>query len=210
MEGANWNGALNTNKNQSKNEQSSGSDLEIKSINTSIYFYSSITSSTVLDLVIKIENLTKEIIKDNVFNENVFTESADYKPILLYINSPGGELISTLAVMDRIKSNKVPIYTIVEGYAASGASILSIVGSKRFMRKNSMMLIHELSGEIWGKLSKMKESVEQSEKMMAILINIYRENTTMSEETLSNLLKHDYYLTAKECLQYGLIDTIIE
>lgn len=72
-------------------------------------------------------------------------------PIYLHINSFGGSLYDAYAAVDTIKNLRVPVYSIIEGCAASAGTIISVVCTKRFIGKNAHMLIHQLSSSMWGK-----------------------------------------------------------
>ena len=99
----------------------------------------------------------------------------------------------------------------MDGFAASAATLLSVVGNKRFMTKNSLMLIHQLSsGTDAGKYSEIKDQVQNMDSLMEIIVNTYKENTLLKDNELLELLQKDIWLNASQCLQYGLIDEIIE
>jgi ATP-dependent protease ClpP protease subunit len=129
--------------------------------------------------------------------------------INLYINSCGGEIFGALSTIDRIKSNKIKIHSYVEGIAASAATLLSVVAHKRYIRKNSMMLIHQLSSENWGTYREIKDEVKNLDALMDTIKNIYLNHTKMTETYLNDILNHDIYLKSHECLELGLVDFII-
>jgi len=87
--------------------------------------------------------------------------------------------------------------------------MMSVVGHHRSMHKNSCMLIHQLSGGMWGKFHEMKDDIQNSEMLMEKIKNIYREHTKIPEKVLEDILKHDLWWEAEKCLKYGLIDEII-
>ena len=102
-----------------------------------------------------------------------------------------------------------PVYTYVDGFAASAATLLVVAGKRKFMTKNSLMLIHQLSGGLTGKYSEMKDESENIDTLMNIIVNFYLQNTNFDEKTLNNLLKRDLWLTSSKCKYYGLVDEII-
>ena len=71
------------------------------------------------------------------------------------------------------------------------------------------MLIHQLSGHMWGKYQEMKDDMENSEMLMAKIKKIYRDNCKIPEDVLENILKRDIWWDAETCLRYGLVDEII-
>ena len=131
-------------------------------------------------------------------------------PIRLYINSGGGSITAGIASMDTISRCKVPVYTYVDGFCASAATFLSAVGVKRFMSRNSYMLIHQLSSQLWGKYSEIEDEKKNLDLMMETIRNVYTEHTKVPTEELDEILKHDLLWDAKKCLEYGLIDEVIK
>ena len=133
----------------------------------------------------------------------------DPPPIHLHIQSEGGSLYHTLYIMDLIDSMNTPVYTYIDGFAASAATLLSVVGKKRYMTKNSLMLIHQLSGSESGKFNELQDQMSNMSILMKIIMNIYLTKTNIDEETLTVLLQKDLWLDSKTCLEYGLVDEII-
>lgn len=181
-----------------------GGQDDIKKEDNNIYFYENVSKDSILDLSLNIKQLTKKILK----------KSIDYNtkpnPIYLHINSYGGCLHSARAIVDVILLNPVPIYTIIEGYAASAATIMAIVGAKRFMKPNSEVLIHQLSSGVWGKMEEIKDEFQNLEKEMKWIVDIYSKHSKgkLQGKKLTDLLKHDLSLDANECLKFGLVDEI--
>lgn len=168
-----------------------------------IYFYSGVTRPKILQL-------NKGIFSLNV-NMLSKTGPLEYEPppIVLHINSYGGSVFAGLAAVDYIKNSKIPVNTIIDGCAASAATLMSCVGAHRQMNRNACMLVHQLSGMMWGKFQEMQDDMQNSEMLMEKIKNIYREHTKIPKKEMDNILKHDIWWEAEKCLQYGLIDEII-
>ena len=131
-------------------------------------------------------------------------------PIELHIHSGGGDLFSGLAAIDTIQNMKTPIHTYVQGSVASAATLMSVCGSKRFMYKNSVMLIHQISTSMmYGKYHEFLDEIENQNLLMDKVKNIYREKTKIDDETLDQMLQHDLWLSADKCLELGLVDKIL-
>lgn len=168
-----------------------------------IYFYSGVTRPKVLQL------------NKNIFNLNVGMSSRsipleyDPPPIKLHINSYGGSVFAGLAALDYIKNSKIPVHTIVDGCAASAATLMSCVGAHRMMHRNSCMLVHQLSGAMWGKFQEMEDDFENSKMLMDKIKNIYSQHTKIPKREMNKILNHDLWWEAEKCLQYGLVDEII-
>jgi ATP-dependent protease ClpP protease subunit len=129
--------------------------------------------------------------------------------IFLHINSFGGSVFAGMSSVDYILNSKVPITTIIDGCAASAATIMSVVGHHRVMHKHSFMLIHQISSAMWGKFEDMKDDMKNSELLMETIIKIYEEHTRIPRSELKEILKRDIWWDAKTCLDYGLVDEII-
>jgi ATP-dependent Clp protease protease subunit len=177
----------------------------VSTINTNqIYFYDDVTKTSIFNLNRQLDVVTKNLLITGI-NFNL----KQLPPIELYVSSDGGELFSAFSAVDRIKYNQVPVHSYVEGLAASAATLLSVVAHRRFIRRNSFMLIHQVSGGLWGSFAAFKDEVQNLELLMAFIKKIYLEHTKFTEEELDNILKHDIYLNAEECLAKGLVDEIV-
>lgn len=168
-----------------------------------IYFYSGVTRPKILKLNKGIFNLNINMLSK--------TGPLEYEPppIILHINSYGGSVFAGLSAVDYIKNSKVPVHTVIDGCAASAATMMSCVGAHRLMHRNSCMLVHQLSGAMWGKFQEMQDDMQNSEMLMEKIKNIYKEHTKIPKKEMDNLLKHDLWWEAEKCLQYGLVDEII-
>lgn len=169
-----------------------------------IYFYTDVTKDSILNLNRQIDELSKQM----KLLQYMY-KLPEPLPIELCISSDGGEVFPALSVVDKISQNEVPIHTYCEGVVASAATLISVVGKKRYMTKNSCMLIHQITSGLWGSYFEFKDEVQNLELTMEIIKRVYLQNTKYDEKTLEELLKHDLYLDAEECLKAGLIDAII-
>jgi ATP-dependent Clp protease protease subunit len=167
-----------------------------------IYFYTDVSQETCLDLSRKINDLSKDLLKLSI----------DYDipspKIYLHINTLGGDLLSAFGVVDVIKNARVPVVSIIEGQNASAGTIISMVCQERYMTENSFMLIHQLSTGIYGKYEEIKDDFENDTKFMERLYKLYRENTTMNDKKVKEVLSHDRWWTADECISNGLVDGV--
>lgn len=167
-----------------------------------IYFYSDVDQYSCLELNKKINDLNKELMQYAIEYE---TEPPN---IYLHINSFGGSLFAAFSTIDTIINSKIPIISIIEGCAASAATIISIVCHKRYSTSNSFMLIHQLSTGAMGKYEEMKDDFLNDTKLMELLYKLYQDHTTMDLKTIKKVLKRDLWWDSNECLKNGLIDDI--
>ena len=172
-------------------------------VNNRIYFYSSVETKNVLGLNKALRELGAEIQHSSAVLE---CPSAD---IFLHVNSHGGDLFDGLAAMDEIRKSKVPIVSIIDGCAASAATLMTIAADKRQINKHAYMLIHQLSSGMWGKYRDMKDEIENLDNMMKTIRGIYMEYAKIPKKKLNEILEHDLWFDAETCLKYGLVDEII-
>jgi ATP-dependent Clp endopeptidase proteolytic subunit ClpP len=130
-------------------------------------------------------------------------------PIKLHIHSYGGSVFAGIAAMDTITNLGVDVHTIIEGSAASAATFLSLAGSHRIMSRNSYMLIHQLSSGYYGKYEDIKDDVENLDELMTMIKRIYNERSSVPQNKLDEILKHDLWFSSKKCLKYGLVDEVV-
>ena len=168
-----------------------------------IYFYSEVNRAKNLAL-----NKSLVTISNNLHNRGE-SLSVDPGRVYLHINSFGGSVFAGLSSVDYILNCKVPVTTVIDGCAASAATLMSIVGAHRAMHRHSFMLIHQISSTMWGKFEEMKDDMKNSELLMKTIIQLDEEHTRIPRSELSKLLKHDLWWGAETCLDYGLIDEII-
>jgi len=130
-------------------------------------------------------------------------------PIKLYISSYGGSIFAAFSTVDTILTLRTPVHTYIDGSAASAATLISVVGEKRFIHENSFMLIHQLSSHMWGKYEEFKDEMENLDMLMNRIKQIYQKHTTIPKTPLANILKRDIWLDAQKCIKWGLVDEIV-
>jgi ATP-dependent Clp protease protease subunit len=155
-------------------------------------------------------------IDDDVANlinaQLLFLESEDpKKDISLYINSPGGSVYAGLAIFDTMNLIKPQVSTICVGIAASMAAVLLSAGAKgkRISLPNSRILIHQVLGSAEGQASDIKIHAEEILSLKETLNRILAERTGQKFEKIDNDTDRDYYMTASQAKQYGLIDQVL-
>ena len=188
---------------QADTEATESTESTIKVFHNNIYYYGPVDRDSVCDLCKEIKTLECKLIQ--MKHDYSLTK---FPKIFLHIQSEGGDAFSGLSAMDKIASCKVPVVTIVEGYAASAASFMLLGGSERRMTKHSHVLIHEIKTEFWGKFTELKDEMVNCDKLMDMIKKMYKEKTSIPNKTISTLLKKDLYLNAEECLSYGIVDMI--
>lgn len=173
------------------------------SIDNNIYFNDEINMETVSVLNKELRNLQNKLLMVSI------KMGIEPPPIKLHLTTYGGSIHAAFSVIGCIKSSRVPVHTVIDGYVASAGTLISVCGAKRYMHKHSSMLIHELRSGTWGKMSVLEEEYENLKKMMSKIKEIYIEHTKLNKKEIDAILKKDNDWYADECLKSGLVDEII-
>jgi len=179
-------------------------DSRVSAEHNTIYFYSGVTRQDNLTL----NKLLKSTGQKLANIQNVYKLDEPPK-INLHINSYGGSVFAGFGSVDYIRNCEVPVVSIIDGCAASAATIMSVVATERLMHEHAFMLIHQLSSGMWGKFEAMKDDMKNNELLMKKIIGIYEEHTNIPKSKIKDILKRDLWWDAKTCLKYGLVDDII-
>ncbi len=155
-------------------------------------------------------------IDDNVANiviaQLLFLESEDSKKdIFLYINSPGGSVTSTLAIVDTMNHVRPDVSTFCVGVAASGAAIILSSGKKgkRFILPNAEIMIHQPLGGVEGQATDIAITAKHILKTKDNLNKILANNTGKPLTQIEKDVERDFFMDAEEAKKYGVIDEIV-
>jgi ATP-dependent Clp protease protease subunit len=134
------------------------------------------------------------------------------KDVSLYINSPGGSVSAGLAIYDTMQFLTCDVTTYCLGMAASMGAVLLAAGAKgkRFALPNSDIMIHQVSGGAQGTASDVERTVEYMFKLKKRLIRILANHTGKDEETVGRDSDRDYYMSAFEAKEYGIVDQVVQ
>jgi ATP-dependent Clp protease protease subunit len=160
--------------------------------------------------------LTEEV-SDGLANAIVayllYLDSEDSgKPIYLYINSPGGSVTAGMAMYDTMQTIKSEVVTICVGLAASMGAFLLAAGTrgKRMALPHARIMIHQPLGGARGQASDIEIEAKEILRMRASLNDLLAQHTGKSIEQIQKDTDRDYFLSAQEALEYGLIDKVID
>ena len=150
---------------------------------------------------------------NSVVAQLIFLEGKDpEKDISLYINSPGGNVSAGLAIYDTMNFIKCDVTTICVGLAASMGAFLLSSGTKgkRFALPNSEIMIHQPLGGAKGQASDIQIQANHIQKIKDKINKIISQNSSQPLEKVQSDTDRDFYMSASEALEYGLIDKIFE
>ncbi len=134
------------------------------------------------------------------------------KEIAMYINSPGGIVTSGMAIYDTMQFIRPPISTLCMGQAASMGSLLLCAGTPgmRYALPNARVMVHQPSGGFQGQASDIERHAEDIIKMKRRLNEVYVKHTKRSYDVIEKTLDRDYFMTAEQAQEFGLIDKVLE
>jgi ATP-dependent protease ClpP protease subunit len=165
-----------------------------------IYFQADIDRKTIAKLTTLLREADESCI---ILAHRLRIESV---PIYLHLYSDGGVIFSAFSAIDVIQACKSPVYSVIEGATASAGTLISIACAKRYIRPLSYMLIHQLSSGCSGKMVELMDEHSNLTEMMKVMKVLYLKYTKLTPKKLDQLLSHDLWLDAKQCIALGLVD----
>lgn len=166
-----------------------------------ITFYDEVTRESCLQLTSALAAAEQEVLDQQDDNERY---------IRLRIQSGGGSLTSALFVCDFIDRLRVPVWTCVDGVAASAASLIAVSGSTRTMSRHSVVLVHQASIDLPEmKHDELRDEQYNMDLLVSSMKDVYLSHTHMNPSQLDALLANERYLNADECKRYGIVDAIL-
>lgn len=172
-----------------------------------------IFSRLLKDRIVFVDGEINDATADLVVAQLLFLESENPdKDINMYINSPGGSVTAGLAIYDTMKYVRCPIQTICLGQAASMAAILLAAGTKgkRIALPSSRVMIHQPRGGVGGQESDIAIQAKEIIRLKQLSIQYLAKATGQSEKTIAKDMERDFYMSAKDALEYGVIDQVME
>lgn len=154
-----------------------------------------------------------EVTTNLVIAQLLFLEAEDpKKDITLYINSPGGLVSGTLAMIDTINHIKCDVSTVCMGMAASGGAWLLSAGTKgkRYILPHAEVMIHQPLGGAQGQTTDILITAEQYRKHRDLLAEMMAKNCDQKKEKVMKDLERDYWMSAEEAKKYGIVDAVLK
>jgi ATP-dependent Clp protease protease subunit len=172
-----------------------------------------IYSRLLKDRIVFVDGEIYDVTADLVVAQLLFLESQDpEKDIHLYINSPGGSVTAGLAIYDTIQYLKPAVQTICLGQAASMGALLLACGTrgKRAALPSARILIHQPWGGVSGQAVDIGIQARELVRIKRLIVQYFAEHAGKTPETVERDLERDFYMSADEALQYGIIDRILK
>lgn len=171
-----------------------------------------IYSRLLKDRIVILGTPINDDVANTIIAQLLFLESEDpEKDINIYINSPGGVVTSGLAIYDTIQYMRAPVSTICVGQAASMGAVLLAAGAKgkRFALPNARIMIHQPSGGTQGQATDIEIQAKEILKIRERLNGILAHHTGQTIQKIADDVERDYFMSAEESKQYGLIDEVL-
>ncbi len=165
------------------------------------------------DRIIFLGTAIDDAVANTIIAQLLFLEHTDKKDITLYINSPGGSVSASMAIYDTIQYVRSDVSTICVGLAASGAAIVLASGTKgkRFALPNAKLMIHQpIVTGLEGQATDIEIHANELLRTKKQLNEILAKHTGQKLSKVNVDVERDYFMTAKEGKDYGLVDGIIE
>lgn len=172
-----------------------------------------IFSRLLKDRIIFADGEINDTTADLVVAQILFLESENPdKDISIYINSPGGSVTAGLAIYDTMQYVKCPVQTICLGQAASMGAFLLAGGSKgkRYALPSSRVMIHQPWGGVEGQESDISVQAREIQRLKELTIRHFSEHTGKSADVVAADMERDFYMTAQDALNYGIVDHVMD
>lgn len=171
-----------------------------------------IFSRLLKDRIVFLDGEINDVTADLAVAQLLFLESQDpERDISLYINSPGGSVTAGLAIYDTIQHIKADVQTICLGQAASMGALLLTCGTagKRYALPSSRILIHQPWGGVQGQATDIGIQAREIVRLKRMLIDYFVHHTGKETSRLEHDLERDYFMSAAEAVEYGLVDSVL-
>jgi len=171
-----------------------------------------IFSRLLKDRIVFVGSVINDAVADTVIAQLLFLESENpEKDIYIYVNSPGGNVTSGLAIYDTIQYVKPDVATMCIGQAASMGAVLLAAGAKgkRYCLPNSRVMIHQVLGGVEGQASDIEIHAREILRIREDINKILAKHTNQPIDKIRVDTERDFFLKPEDALEYGLIDAII-
>lgn len=175
--------------------------------------YWDIISRVLKDRIIFVNGEINNDMSQIIISQLLYLESEDKdKDITMYINSPGGAVTDTFAILDVMNTIKPDVSTVCIGEACSGGSVLLAGGAKgkRFILPNAEVMIHQPLGGAQGQATDIEIRANHINRTKKKLVELYSKWTGKNAKTIAQTIERDAWFTAEEAVKFGLVDKIVE
>jgi ATP-dependent Clp protease protease subunit len=183
-----------------------------KGVDRSFDIFSRLLKERVVFLTGEIEEVSASLICAQLLALELESTTKANRPILLYINSPGGVVYEAFGIIDMINllhSRGCDVYTIGNGLCASAGSLILCCGIKRYITPNCRVMIHQPLGGMRGQVTDMEIQAKEAIFIKRRISEMMSERTGKSYETIYHSLERDRYMSAEEAIEFGIVDDLL-
>lgn len=136
----------------------------------------------------------------------------DTKHVVLHLNSPGGDLVEALTVINLMKALKIPITTVANVGVESAALLIFLAGDRRVLLPNSYGMAHHVSTDSSGSFHSLQDTLNHLKQLESSMMSIFKKNTSLSDDEIKSMLlgRQDFFMDAETMMKYGIGDIIVE
>lgn len=142
--------------------------------------------------------------------QEILSKNKNIPTVNVYINSPGGSVSEGIAIYNILKRTRAYVRVFIDGFACSIASVIAMAGNAIYMPKSSMQMVHNAWTVAMGNSEELRKVADDLDKINEVVISAYMSKFKGTEKELRKLLDDESYLTAEECLKYGLCTKIVD
>lgn len=142
--------------------------------------------------------------------QEILNKNKNIPTVNIYINSPGGSVNEGIAIYNILKRTRAYVRVFIDGFACSIASVIAMAGNAIYMPKSSMQMVHNAWTVAMGNSEELRKVADDLDKINEVVILAYMSKFKGTEKELRKLLDDESYLTAEECLKYGLCTKIVD
>lgn len=142
--------------------------------------------------------------------QEILSKNKNIPTVNVYINSPGGSVNEGIAIYNILKRTRAYVRVFIDGFACSIASVIAMAGNAIYMPKSSMQMVHNAWTVAMGNSEELRKVADDLDKINEVVISAYMSKFKGTEKELRKLLDDESYLTAEECLKYGLCTKIVD
>ena len=142
--------------------------------------------------------------------QELLNKNKNIPTINIYINSPGGSVSEGITIYNILKRTRAYVRVFIDGFACSIASVIAMAGNAIYMPKSSMQMVHNAWTVAMGNSEELRKVADDLDKINEVVISAYMSKFKGTEKELRKLLDDESYLTAEECLKYGLCTKIVD
>lgn len=185
-------------KDDKSDEEEEDEEVILKSYKNNLYYKGEIREPEATKFCIKLKELADQY------------HDTDQN-IIFHLTTQGGDIFAGLSMYEALKHSKIPVHVIAESCVCSAGTIIMLGASKRFMYTTSVILVHSLSSWMGGlqKPKEIREELQNSETLLDIMSEVYKDNTKLNKTNLKKLYDTDLYMRHGECVRLGFVDKVI-